>query len=88
MAFAFEKLVVCQKAVNLAHEIAALTENLPEGYGFLADELSRAALSIAAKIAEGSFALPFLPIIPLWHNHLWRYERECQIPGRRGGGSG
>jgi four helix bundle protein len=53
MAFAFEKLQVYQKAVDFADRIAALSEGFPRGYGFLADQLNRAALSIAANIAEG-----------------------------------
>jgi hypothetical protein len=52
MAFAFEKLLVYQKAVDFADHIAALTETFPRGYGFLADQLNRASLSIAANIAE------------------------------------
>jgi hypothetical protein len=54
VAFAFEKLLVYQKAVSFADEIASLTESFPRGYFFLADQLSRAALSIAANIAEGN----------------------------------
>jgi len=54
MAFMFEKLEVYQKALDLADEIAALTENFPRGYGFLADQLNRAALSIATNLAEGN----------------------------------
>ncbi|NLW50265.1 MAG: four helix bundle protein [Candidatus Brocadiaceae bacterium] len=54
MPFAFEKLLVYQKAVDFADRIAALTEQLPGGHGFLADQLNRAALSIPANIAEGN----------------------------------
>ena len=54
MAFMFEKLEVYQKAVDFADRIAALTEGFPRGYWFLADQLNRAALSIAANIAEGN----------------------------------
>jgi four helix bundle protein len=54
MAFMFEKLEVYQKAVSLADEIAALTQNFPRGFGFLADQLNRAALSIATNLAEGN----------------------------------
>jgi hypothetical protein len=55
MAFAFEKLQVCQKAVAFADTVCALTKGFPRGYFFLADQLNRAALSIAANIAEGKF---------------------------------
>jgi four helix bundle protein len=54
MSFAFEKLVVYQRAVDLAEAICTHTEAFPRGYGFLVDQLNRAALSIAANIAEGN----------------------------------
>ena len=54
MAFMFENLVVYQKAVDLADEIAALTEGFPRGYYFLVDQLNRAALSVATNLAEGN----------------------------------
>ena len=54
MAFAFEKLHVYQRAVDFADQAAAVTGNFPRGYGYLADQLNRAALSIAANLAEGN----------------------------------
>jgi len=54
MAFTFEKLLVYQKSVDLADQICSKTEEFPRGYGFLVDQLNRAALSIAANIAEGN----------------------------------
>jgi four helix bundle protein len=54
MAFAFEKLVVYQNAVAFADAACTLTKAFPRGYFFLADQLNRAALSIAANIAEGN----------------------------------
>ena len=54
MAFAFEKLKVYQKAVDFADSVAAVTDSFPHGYGFLADQLNRASVSIAANIAEGN----------------------------------
>ena len=54
MAFMFEKLQVYQKAVDLADQVAALTEGFPRGYYFLVDQLNRAALSIATNLAEGN----------------------------------
>src|SRR4051812_37561792 len=50
----FEKLEVYQKAVSLADAIALLTQEFPRGFGFLADQLNRAALSIATNLAEGN----------------------------------
>jgi four helix bundle protein len=52
--FLFEKLQVYQKAVAFADVVCTLTRGLPRGYFFLADQLNRAALSIAANIAEGN----------------------------------
>ena len=40
MAFAFEKLLVYQKAVDFADLICARFETFPRGYEFLADQLS------------------------------------------------
>src|SRR5438876_10690566 len=54
MTFMFEKLEVYQKAVSFADQIAALTQEFPRGYGFLTDQLNRAALSIATNLAEGN----------------------------------
>jgi hypothetical protein len=44
MSFAFEKLIVYQKALDFVDRIASLTGRFPRGYGFLADQLNRAAL--------------------------------------------
>ena len=54
MAFTFEKLHVYQKAIGFADEVCSLTRDFPRGYFFLADQLNRASLSIAANIAEGN----------------------------------
>ena len=54
MTFMFEKLDVYQKAVDFADQAASLTEQFPRGYGYLSDQLNRAALSIATNIAEGN----------------------------------
>ena len=54
MVFAFEKLLVYQKAIDFADNICATTSKFPNGYYFLRDQLDRAALSISANIAEGN----------------------------------
>ena len=54
MTFMFEKLQVYQKAVDFTDRAVGLTEGFPRGYGFLADQLNRAALSIATNLAEGN----------------------------------
>jgi four helix bundle protein len=53
MAFSFEKLLVYQKAVNFVDQVCERTEKFGRGYGFLALQLNRAALSISANIADG-----------------------------------
>lgn len=54
MAFMFEKLEVYQKAVDFADRVCGCTEQFPRGYGFLVDQLNRAALSVATNLAEGN----------------------------------
>ena len=54
MAFAFEKLIVYQKAMNFSDRICELTQTFPRGFYFLVDQLNRAALSIATNLAEGN----------------------------------
>ncbi|QDU40485.1 hypothetical protein Mal4_48420 [Maioricimonas rarisocia] len=54
MSFHFEKLLVYQKPVVFADAVCRESEAFPRGYGFLCDQLNRAALSIAASIAEGN----------------------------------
>ena len=60
MSFAFEKLLVYQKSVDFADSVCATTEEFQRGYGFLVDQLNRAALSISSNIAEGNgrFTIP------------------------------
>ncbi len=54
MTFAVENLLCYQKAVDLADRVLSTTEGFPRGYRFLADQLNRAAVSIAANLAEGN----------------------------------
>jgi four helix bundle protein len=54
MAFTFEKLLVYQKSVDFADAVCGHTESFTRGYGFLVDQLNRAAVSVAANIAEGN----------------------------------
>jgi four helix bundle protein len=50
----YRDLIAWQKSMALARNVYALTETLPkrEAYG-LADQIRRAAVSIASNIAEG-----------------------------------
>ena len=52
--FGFQKLDVYRCAVTFLGVASALAERVPRGYGALADQLRRAALSVPLNIAEGS----------------------------------
>jgi len=54
MPFMFENLTVYKKAVDFAIEINRLSEDFRKGNYYLADQINRAALSIATNIAEGN----------------------------------
>ena len=54
MPFTFEKLLVYQKSIDFSDQICQTTQTFPCGFYFLVDQLNRAALSIAANIAEGN----------------------------------
>lgn len=54
MSFMFEDLRVYQRAVDFADRALATSEGFQRGYGFLADQLNRASVSIAANLAEGN----------------------------------
>ena len=41
MVFAFEKLLVYQKAIDFSDAVCAKSECFPRGYGFLTDQLNR-----------------------------------------------
>jgi four helix bundle protein len=49
-----EKLAVYQCAIEFVAVAANAISNMPSGYAFLADQLRRAAISIALNIAEGA----------------------------------
>ena len=55
MAFKFEKLIVWQKAIDLASDIHELTRCFPkEEIYILGSQIKRAADSVSLNIAEGS----------------------------------
>jgi four helix bundle protein len=54
MPFLFEKLDVYQKSLKFAEEVSKSSDTFPKGTYYLIDQLSRAALSISANIAEGN----------------------------------
>lgn len=55
MKFKFEELRVYQEAVVFSNTVFAITKRWPAFYRYsLADQLQRAALSIALNIAEGT----------------------------------
>jgi four helix bundle protein len=54
MSFTFEKLLVYQKSVDIADDVFTATKAFSRGYGFIANQLNRAILSISTNIAEGN----------------------------------
>ena len=54
MPFMFENLDVYRRAVDLADRMITQTKDAPRGFGFLTDQLNRAALSISTNLAEGN----------------------------------
>jgi four helix bundle protein len=50
----YQRLDVYQCAIRLLAECARLSHDTPKGYGALADQLRRAALSVPLNIAEGA----------------------------------
>jgi four helix bundle protein len=55
MGFKFEKLIVWQKAVDLAADIHDITKSFPKDELFvLCSQIKRAADSVSLNIAEGS----------------------------------
>ena len=54
MKFDFEKLDVYQAAVNFVVTSDDIIKSLPRGRSYFADQLQRAATSIALNIAEGA----------------------------------
>lgn len=72
MAFMFENLQVCQKAVDLADRIAAYTEIFPRDYYFLTDHFNRTARSITTNLAHGNGRFTMSD-----RKHLFSGERKC-----------
>ena len=54
MLFQFENLLVYQKALDFADKVCQLTSRFDRGFGFLADRLNRASLSMSTNHAEGN----------------------------------
>ena len=55
MSFKFEKLIVWQKAVDLASDVHDLTKTFPKDEIFiLSSQIKRAADSVSLNVAEGS----------------------------------
>src|SRR5690606_28023568 len=53
VAFGFEELDVCRRAVEFLAVATTMIEGLPVGQHSLADRLRRAALSVPVNVAEG-----------------------------------
>jgi hypothetical protein len=80
MAFAFEKLIVYQKAIDFTDAICQSTEHFPRGYGYLAE-------------GNGRFTKPdrknFLELHAALHRnayHCWNWH--AALPYHRSAASG
>ncbi len=54
MAFLIENLHVYQRAIDFTEAIDQITKRFPHRQSYISDQLNRAALSIAANLAEGN----------------------------------
>ena len=54
MKFRHEKLDVYQNAIEVLALAFGFIKEMPKGYGFLSNQLKRAALSIPLNLAEGN----------------------------------
>ncbi len=54
MPFLVQNLRIYREALEFADRITAMTESFPRGKHYLSDQINRAAVSIAANIAEGN----------------------------------
>ena len=49
-----EKLICYQDSLRLVQEVGQFIKSWPKGYGYLADQLKRAASSVVLNLAEGN----------------------------------
>lgn len=54
MRFDHERLDVYRASLGFVVASSRLVEDLPQGYGYLVDQLRRAALSVSLNVAEGA----------------------------------
>jgi hypothetical protein len=73
--FSFEKLVVWHDAREFITGIYNLTDNFPfkEKFG-LSSQIQRAAVSVAANIAEGSSRFSKKRFYKIYSNILWKFN--------------
>lgn len=85
--FGFEKLVVWQKAVDLADDVYRLTREFPDFERFgLANQMRRAAVSVSSNIAEGSIRespKDFARFLQLSYGSLMELTSQLHIAQRQ-----
>ena len=86
--FPFEKLEVCQQAIDFADTVYGLTRAFPDDERFgLTSQMRRAAVSVASNIAEGSarYSRPdFAHFIEIATGSLFEVVTQATISRRRG----
>jgi four helix bundle protein len=79
----YRDLIVWQKAVRLAVEIYAITRELPNAERFgLSQQLRRAAVSVAANIAEGharQFRRDYVQFLAMARGSLGEVDTQLEI---------
>jgi four helix bundle protein len=86
--FGFEKLEVCQKAIELSDCVYGFTRPFPSDERFgLTSQLRRSSVSVAANIAEGSgrgSSPDFARFIEFSYSSLMELVTEATIADRQG----
>ena len=84
--YRFKKLIVWQRAMELATEVNQLTKGMKgRGSAALADQMRRAAMSVPANIAEGngrSHRAEYLRFLSIANGSLAELETQLDLVSR------
>ncbi|MEX2091808.1 MAG: four helix bundle protein [Pirellulales bacterium] len=86
--FRFEKLSVCQRAIEHADRIYTITRSFPDGERFgLTSQMRRAAVSISSNITEGtgrSSDVEFARFVEIGYSSVMEAVSQATIAKRQG----